>query len=500
MIGSIRKLLGPCLVLAALLTPLAAGAETVRITFLHTNDFYEMAPIEGIGGFAPLMTLLKRERAAAEHSVTTFGGDLISPSLMSGVTRGAHMIELMNAVGLDVAVIGNHEFDFGPDVAARRIAESRFTWLGSNVTGPDGEPPLGLAGTLMRRAGGLNIGFLGLIFPGTAQASSPGPDVRFHGVMETARRTVAALRRDGADIVVALTHLELADDKRLAREVSGIDLILAGHDHIALTTIENGVPIHQAGADAHYLGVVELAVETGGETLTVTPSWRLATTRDVPPDASIAQIVDRYAARMDAELNRPIATTTVALDTRHQIVRTREAAFGNLVAEAMRVATGADAALTNGGGIRGNRIYAPGTTLTAKAIMRELPFGNLVVMLELTGTELRQALEHAVSGPAGENGGFLHIAGMRVAYDPARPSGDRVTTLNVGGNPVDNSQSYWITTNDYLAKGGNGYDMFKQAARLIDPSAAQLMTTVVIDYIRKTGTVTQTVDGRVSSR
>ena len=119
----------------------AALAEPVQITVLHTNDVYEIAPQQGRGGLAELATLLQRQRAAAAHTITTFGGDLISPSVLSGITEGAQMIELYNLLDTDVAVLGNHEFDFGPEIAAQRVRES--SWLGTNVLGRDGKPAVG---------------------------------------------------------------------------------------------------------------------------------------------------------------------------------------------------------------------------------------------------------------------------------------------------------------------------------------------------------------------
>ena len=144
-------------VLAALLALLpgavqpVAAQEPTHITFLHTNDNYEIVPTRGWGGFAQLMTLLKKERAAAANSiVTTFGGDLLSPSIMSGFHKGAQMIELMNAIGTDVAVVGNHEFDFGPEILSQRVSESKFAWLGTNLTDPSGAPYASLARSAMR--------------------------------------------------------------------------------------------------------------------------------------------------------------------------------------------------------------------------------------------------------------------------------------------------------------------------------------------------------------
>lgn len=136
----VRRLLLAQAMLAGLLVAGAARAEPTTVTFLHTNDLYEIAPMKGQGGFAPLMTLLREERARNPNTVTTFGGDLLSPSLLSGMTNGEQMIELSNAVGTDVAVPGNHEFDFGPDIATDRFEQSKFPWLGTNVRTADGKP------------------------------------------------------------------------------------------------------------------------------------------------------------------------------------------------------------------------------------------------------------------------------------------------------------------------------------------------------------------------
>ncbi len=201
---------GPAL---ALLLGGGALAEPVRITVLHTNDVYEIAPQQGRGGLAELATLLQRERAAAAHSITTFGGDLISPSVLSGITEGAQMIELYNLLGTDVAVLGNHEFDFGPEIAAQRVRESTFPWLGTNVLGRDGKPAVGTVDLHMIEVGGYRIGFFGLLTPDTAVLSSPGPDITFAPAIATAASAVERLEAQGADVILALTHEDFADDR-----------------------------------------------------------------------------------------------------------------------------------------------------------------------------------------------------------------------------------------------------------------------------------------------
>src|SRR5262249_11024615 len=216
---------------AVVLLAHAALAQTATVTFLHVNDVYEISPRDGRGGFAPLMTLLTQERAKAPVTITTLGGDLIASSMMSGITKGVQMIELMNAIGLDIAVVGNHEFDFGTEILRQRVGESKFPWLGTNVQAPDGQVLAGLVPRATRKVGDLTIGFIGIITPDTQHLSNTGPEVRFAPAVDTARAAVKQLKEQGTDAIVALTHLSIAEDRQLAREVKGIDVILGGHDH-----------------------------------------------------------------------------------------------------------------------------------------------------------------------------------------------------------------------------------------------------------------------------
>ena len=509
-VSSVRGAVTPGVVFARLLASVvlvvsaAALAEPTKITFLHVNDVYEIAPRQGKGGFAPLMTLLERERGASPHAITTFGGDLFSPSVMSSLTLGAQMVEMMNAIGTDVAVVGNHEYDFGPEAAARNFAASAFPWLGANVLGPDGTPAGGLVATHVVERGGFRVGFFGVITPETDVLSSPGDGISFAPVMETARVSVETLRAEGAELIVALTHLDMAEDRALAAGVEGIHLILGGHDHVPIAFHESGVPIFKAGSDAHYLGVVDLHVEwedrRGKISLAVLPEWRLVSTAGVAPHPGVQALVDKHEAMLDEELGVFIGTTSVELDTRRSRVRTGETNFGNLVAEAMRQGVGAEIGLTNGGGIRGDRTYAAGTTLTRKDILTELPFGNTVVLMELAGVDLEAALENGVSRVEDYAGRFPQIAGMTLVYDPNASPGSRVAEIRVGGAALDPAAVYIVATNDYMAGGGDGYAALGNGRLLIDASGATLMATMVMDYVEGKGTVAPAVDGRIRTR
>ena len=482
----------------------SALAAPTTITFLHTNDVYEISPKGGRGGLAELMTLLRNERAKADHSITTFGGDLISPSVMSGLTKGTQMIELLNALGTDVAVPGNHEFDFGPEIAATRIADSKFPWLGTNILGKDGVQAVGTVASHMMSVGDYEIGFFGLLAPETDVLSSPGDDIKFLATMATAKTAVKELQAAGADIIVALTHLEFAEDRALARAVKGINLILGGHDHDPITFYEGGVLIQKAGYDAHYLAAVDLVVDRverrGKTVIQITPSWRMVSTAAITPDPEIKAIVDRHNATLDEQLNVPVGKTSVELDSRRATVRTVESNIGDLIADAMRAGVGADVALTNGGGIRGDRTYDAGTTLTRKDILSELPFGNVTVLMELSGANLLAALENGVSEVENKAGRFPQISGMTLVYDPAAPKGSRVTEVKINGRPLDKAATYRVATNDFIASGGDGYAALKSGKVLVDASGATLMATTVMNYISALGNVAPKTEGRIKTQ
>jgi 2',3'-cyclic-nucleotide 2'-phosphodiesterase (5'-nucleotidase family) len=209
-------------------------------------------------------------------------------------------------------------------------------------------------------------------------------------------------------------------------------------------------------------------------------------------------VVARYEAQLDEQLAVPVGTTAVTLDTRRGTVRTAESNFGNLVTDAMRAGHGADVALMNGGGIRGDRTYDPGTVLTRKDVLTELPFGNVVVLIELSGTDLLAALEHGVSQVEDRAGRFPQVSGMTFTYDPARPPGSRIVKVEIGSRPLERDRSYRLATNEYVYGGGDGYAALSRGTPLIGPSGATLLTTMVIDHIARQGEIAPRLEGRIT--
>ncbi len=193
----------------------------------------------------------------------------------------------------------------------------------------------------------------------------------------------------------------------------------------------------------------------------------------------------------------PLATTAVELDSRTGTVRAREAAIGNLVADAMRTNVHADTAVTNGGGIRANRVYPAGTTITRRDIMAELPFSNRVVPVEISGRDLKRALENGLSQLPNSGGRFPQVSGLTIVADTRRPPGDRIVSMTVGGAPLDEARLYRVATNDFMGRGGDGYVQFRDARRLLPDSDETPLAEAVIEYVKAIGTIRTGVEGRI---
>ena len=500
---AVGVVLASVIALAALAPP--GLAAPLRLTLVHVNDWDQMAGIGGAGGAAKIATVVAEERARAEAegglALVTFGGDMISPSVLSGIDKGAHMIDLANAVGFDVAVLGNHEFDFGPDVLRERLAESETIWLAGNVTIAGGGFP-GTTATTAVEKDGYRIGLLGLVTTETPVISSPGPDVAFAPVAEAGAAQAEELKAAGADIVIALTHQGLSADLELLRQVRTIDVVLGGHDHLLLAHHDGRRAVMKAGSQGRHVGVLTLTIDRvdgrgGAPRVIWTPEFRLRSTADTEGDAILAAKVRDYQASLDETLDVVIGETTVEFSTLGFLRGSAETAFGNLLADAMREATGADIALTNGGGIRGDTIYPPGSKLTRKMVLTELPFGNKTVVLRLSGAQVREALENGVSRAENPSGRFPQVSGLAFSFDARRPPGERVTSVTVAGAPPEDGNTYTLATNNFLANGGDDYRVFRAGEVVVDSASGSLMAGQLIDHIIAAGSVAPKIEGRI---
>jgi 5'-nucleotidase len=445
-------------------TPPCPERPPLRAQFLLVNDVYRLEPdSSGRGGLARVATIVRTLRSQADHTLFVLAGDTLSPSPLSALLRGRHMVEAWNAVGLDAATFGNHEFDWGPDLLHTRMAESRFAWFSSNVWELGPRRPFGGASrTLFLDWSGVRVGVVGLTTADTANSSRPGPTVSFEPPVSAAQ---AAFDEMGAvDMRVAVTHLPLRQDRELALSVP-LHVILGGHDHQPMITEQGPTAIIKAGSDAVNVGRVEY--ELGCRARILSRRLRLIPVEaGIPESPAVADLVARFAAVLDRELQSEVGRTRITLDGREAVIRRQETAFGQFLARVMKERVGAELAVLNSGAIRGNRLIPPGP-LTKRDLHEVLPFGNIIVLAELRGAVVKDALEHSVDALPAPAGRYLQTAGVAYVVDAARPVGQRVSEIRVEGRPVAPEGLYRVAMTDYVARGQDGYGMFTGARLLV---------------------------------
>lgn len=438
----------------------ACGGAAVRpsappdVIVLQLNDVYEANPVGGEGGLARVATL-RTQLAAEAPVITVLAGDFVSPSAI-GLAKvdgdrlaGKQMIAAFNALGLDYVTFGNHEFDIKEDQLLARLQESDFTWVSSNVLRGDGQPfpkvvPRTVR-TLETRRGPWKVGVFGVTLN-----SNPKDWVRYDAqYTAVAQREVAALEAEGAELIIALTHLDLDDDEALAEDVPRIDLVLGGHEHenVRVYRGRDFTPVVKADANARTVYIHRLRRgEKGGfsmESELLRIDDRLADEPKTAAEAKRFTDLAFDAFRKDGlDPERVVTTAWVDLDGREASVRNRATDLTALLAEAMLQATpGAQVALYNSGSVRIDDVILKGSPITEYDVLRILPFGGAVVHTRMTGALLLQIL--AASEQNRGKGGYLQTAGL----------GGGAGTWHVAGAPIDPAATYVVAINDFLLTG-----------------------------------------------
>ncbi|HKY20768.1 MAG TPA: bifunctional metallophosphatase/5'-nucleotidase [Vicinamibacterales bacterium] len=464
---ALALLLLVCATLGALWDGRAVAQSLPTVTILHINDVYEINAIEGgrYGGLARVATLRQTLERARPPVLMTHGGDYLSPSAIGTAVidgqplAGRQMVDVLNAAGLDWAVLGNHEFDVSEAAFRARLAESRFKVVASNVSDVSGRP---FAGTVrsavvpIRSAGRiLRIGLIGMTIDANRR-----PWVRYSPPVDAAREAMAELQGK-VDAVIALTHLSLAGDQKLVTEVPGIDVVLGGHEH-ENWLIRRGpgfTPIVKADANARTVAVVTLTFSQSsskaGQNVgapyarpTISTRFQLVDS-SVRADRTVQATAQRWTvAAFDAfrksgfEPERVVTTVTEPLEGLESVVRNRPGRLTDLVTAAFdREAGGVDVALLNGGSIRIDDVIQPGP-VTEYDVIRILPFGGKVVRATFEGTLLASVLEIGMKNQG--TGGYLHARGIE------REGSQWV----VKGQPLDPNGRYRVALTDFLLSGG----------------------------------------------
>ncbi|RAR05390.1 5'-nucleotidase-like protein [Stemphylium lycopersici] len=440
------------------------------LRFLHYNDVYhvEAGSREPVGGYARFQTLVNYyrddERFQGQTKLLTFfSGDAFNPSIESSITKGKHMVPVLNNIGTDVSCVGNHDLDFGVKQYRYLTGKCKFPWLLANVHDPalgDGVPLGNAQKTVMLTASnGIKVGVIGLAereWLDTINALPP--DIIYKSASETAKELIPDLRAQGAEIIVCVSHQREPNDNKLAKLCGSeyIDIILGGHDHYYSYSLINGTQVLRSGTDFKQLSHIEAWRRSGEE-----KGWDFKIVRRdvvgaIPQDPQAMALVEEQTREIRKRLDKPIGYTAAPLDARFTTVRTRESNIGNFVCDLMRYYYSADCCIMAAGTIRGDQIYPPGV-LKLRDLVNCFPFEDPVVVLKVTGKAIREALENGVSNYPALEGRFPQVSNISFEADYSQPPHQRIRNVRIGDEDVDEAREYVLATRGYMGRGKDGY-------------------------------------------
>ncbi|ORY03852.1 5'-nucleotidase-like protein [Clohesyomyces aquaticus] len=479
------------------------SATPPDLRFLHYNDVYHVdassaEPVGGLSRFQYLCNYYRNDPKFKDQPelLTFFSGDAFNPSLESSVTKGSHMVPVLNNIGTDVACVGNHDLDFGVRQFRNLTSQCKFPWLLANVLDPAlGEnEPLGNAKrtVMLESSNGIKIGVVGLAEREWLDTiNSLPPNLIYKSASATAKDLIPGLREQGAEIVVAVTHQREPNDNKLAELTGGglIDIVLGGHDHYYSHTLINGTHVLRSGTDFKQLSHIEVRRRKDGS-----KGWDFNIVRrdimsSIPKDPGAEKLVEKLTSALKAKLDKPIGYTAAPLDARFTTVRTRESNYGNFVCDLMRYYYQADCCIMAAGTIRGDQIYPPGI-VRLRDIVNCFPFEDPVVVIKVTGKALLEALENGVSNYPALEGRFPQVSNITFTVDYSLPPMSRIlpNSVTVNSEPLDLSRQYVLATRGYMGRGKDGYTSLLieaeggSAIELVSEENGVLISTILRQY------------------
>ncbi len=466
--------------------PEKSGIAEIRL--LGVNDLHghleSPGEVDGrpVGGAAHVAAHL--ERHESENTIRVHAGDMVGASpLISSYFHDEPTVEAMNLMGFEVGVLGNHEFDKGADEMMRLVeggsregdsetsdenfSGASFPYLAANIVDKNTGESVFPAYRVIERDG-VQIGFIGVVTPETAEITTPEIEASFDllDMSATVNRYAAELRGDGVEAIVVLAHSggiqengiasgEVVDE---ASEMDGaVDAIFAGHTHAYVNTRVGGKTIVEGGKYGEAMSVVDLRVDRATGEVVDSSADILPTYNDeVQPDPEVRELVEEYTDRVAPISNRVVGTA--AREISSSTNEAGESPFGNLIADARRSSANADFAFVLTGALRES---VEAGEVTFGGLSASHPGANTLMSVDLTGGQVREVLESQYRADGGNR--ILQISGLRFIHDPSRPLGSRVTSITLeDGTPLDPDETYTVAAGEFMADGGNGFDVFTE--------------------------------------
>src|SRR5262249_33363016 len=490
----------------------AAEPRPRDVTILYTTDFHSaFDPIPAywlpgspkLGGAAQLATMVNDIRKREETVFLFDAGDMFT-GMLSNLTRGEALMEMMLTMGYDAMAIGNHEFDYGSENFTRQMNRVPFPVLAANVFYKGTNRYYARPYAFLER-NGVRLLVIGIIGQDARSVALPSgvTDLDFTDPIPAVRAIVKELK-GSADLVVVLAHQgktgpqqtdaearpevqrDFDEDIRLCGEVEGIEVFVGGHAHRGIEKPyvhpKTGTLIVQTYGYGTRLGYLKIRLQGGrvvsheGELLKV---W----SDKVSPDPAVAAKIDVYKRRTAAAIGQVVGRSTARLVRDYN----RESPLGSFVADVMREAAGTEVAFHNAGGLRAD---LPEGAVTNGNVLDALPFLNTLVVCEMTGAQIREVLEQGLSLERG----LVQVSGLAASYDLRKPAGQRLVSVTIGGRKLDPARVYRAATNSFLAQGGGLYQTF---LRTKQTDSGRALSDVLIDHFRKRGEVSPPNIGRL---
>ena len=477
----------------------ASGSTIFDVKIVHTNDIHarvEEDDYNQVIGMDRLSGIAQTFTEGADGSLMLDSGDTFHGGPIAGIVKGESVAKLMKACGYDAMTTGNHDWSYGKERLKELGGIANVKILSGNIKNADGTSFFDtdeLVKEITKNGKTLKIGVFGVSDPEMKNKTTPSnvEGLDFQDAVDYAKREAATLKAEGCDVVIALSHT--LDPKNVAAQVDGVDLWLCGHEHIELSesvTTPDGSKTY-VSESGHYLnsvGLINLNC-TMDEDGSVHVDYEKTSVdyeeaQNYPKDASVTAVLDTIKAENETALNRVIGTSPVELDGVWEHIRIGQTNLGNVITDAYLLATGADIAFENAGGIRAS--IAAGT-VTYGDVINVSPYGNYVVTKKLTGAQIKEMLESSltiqknciVANDSGEwdawpndSGSYLQVGGIIVRFDPAQPAGERVLSVQKDGQELDDTKEYTVAVNNYLA-GSDSYPQLANAAEIGEYSCCE---------------------------
>ncbi len=486
----------------SLIIAFTSQANETKDTHINVVFAAEMPEIHGNNNrYAKLSTLLKKTRSESENTFFFFGGGSLGPSILSAFDQGSHIIDLLNSLEPDAMGVSKREFSFYAQNLSLRSYDATFPFVATNILEQStGKKLDGIVSSTIAFQNNISVGFLSIIDDGVIE------DYTFRQISLLDPRLViekgaAKLRREGADIVVLHYTGYYPVINQLLDE--GIIDFSVHKDDIFDESLYKNRKYHSRDVfikKSDGVAIIRLALSEKNRSIITSFSVAIEDLDNFKDDTVISQQVTGYIKRLKAILDVEIGRLGVPISTKRFDLRTAENAFGNYIADSIKDFSHAQLAIINSGSIRGNRNYKSGDKLTRGTIVNELPFRGKVVLIKLSGAQLFKALENGFGSFEANKGRFPQVSGINVVFDSSAPVGQRVKSIKINNKDIKLDALYKVATTDYLASGGDGYYVFKQAPHVADKQLAiRLVSDIVMDSILEDKKIVPLIEGRLTN-